>query len=356
MIFQFVFPDRDLCTPFACDYAHRAMDGNLLAVGDEEGRVSLIRTDKSNERPNLAFHQSFYCHRHVVTDVKWSRDDSMLLTVANDRLARLWDTQTCSILAEFHGHQDFVKSVNWHPIDQHVFVTTAKDGSFRVWDTRYNRKISETTDDASKLIQYEPVKVVENAHIPKDKKPTKKNEKSSHIRSVTSALFLPYDTQKVISSGCTDGTIKLWDIRFGRTASVLESATFISPSGKLIGITDMKLDKAGTRLFCSCMDSNINMFYINNLKEPARQFSDPNFRVGSFDVRISLSPDEEYLLSGSIDSSAYVWQTEHCKEKPYVYEGHQDKVTSVCWNKRTVDQFATCSEDFTTRIWKMEIE
>lgn len=114
-MYQFVFPDSEFCTPFYCDFSHYAFDGQLLAVGDEEGRLSLLRTDKDNDASNIDYHHSFYCHRHAITDVKWGMDDTMLITAANDRKVRLFDTETRKPMLEFSGHDDIVKSVNWHP-------------------------------------------------------------------------------------------------------------------------------------------------------------------------------------------------------------------------------------------------
>ncbi|CAO3591639.1 unnamed protein product [Absidia cylindrospora] len=70
-IYYFYFPDFTSCIPFVCDYAHSAKEGNLLAVPDEEGRVSVIRTDKNNIVPQgPKHHYSFYSHEDAITDVK----------------------------------------------------------------------------------------------------------------------------------------------------------------------------------------------------------------------------------------------------------------------------------------------
>lgn len=121
MVYQFVFPDSELCTPFYLDFCHHAHDGHLLAVGDEDGRTTLLRTDKDNNADNAEYHHSFYCHKHPITDIKWSHNDTMLLTSATDRLVRLWDVEVQTSLAEFSGHDDIVKSVNWHPSNERKY-------------------------------------------------------------------------------------------------------------------------------------------------------------------------------------------------------------------------------------------
>jgi denticleless len=115
MAFQFVYPSNELCIPTRCDYAHNLHNGYFLAVGDEDGRLTLLRTDHDN---HSEVHESFYCHSSMITDVKWSNDDSMILTGGNDRMIKLWDTETSSALATFEGHGDALKSVNWHSVDE----------------------------------------------------------------------------------------------------------------------------------------------------------------------------------------------------------------------------------------------
>ncbi|GAA5814928.1 hypothetical protein MFLAVUS_008431 [Mucor flavus] len=355
-IFQFIFPDHELCTPFYCDYSHQACDGQLLAVADEDGRLSILRTDKDNHISNLEYHNSFYCHRHAMTDVKWSKDDTMLATASIDRVIRLWDAETKTSLAEFAGHNDCVRSVNWHPTNEHLIITGSKDGSYKIWDTRFNQKVSDDNIDDTTVAVYSAIKTVTNAHS--DVKTTNKTSKKSGfqsriIRSVTCAMFLNSDEDKVISSGSVDGTIKLWDVRAGRTPKAIETAVFENEQGRKHGITDMKIDHSGTRLFSSCLDNSIYMNYLSDLSKPARRFIDPDYKVGSYDIKISLSPDDQFLLSGSLDKNVFAWEVDGPFDKAHQYQGHSKKVTGVTWNKRNINQFASCSEDFTTRIWKL---
>ncbi|KAI8646241.1 WD40-repeat-containing domain protein [Parasitella parasitica] len=355
MVYQFVFPDSELCTPFTVDYCHNMHEGHMLAVGDEDGRITLLRTDKNNNADNADYHHSFYCHKHSIVDVKWSQDDTMLLTAATDRLVRLWDTEVQTSLAEFPGHEDAVKTVNWHPNNEHLIVTGSKDGSFRIWDTRYNQRATTNSTDSSTIPVYNPIKVAPDAHntsVPRGGRKT--GPQPQRIRSVTCAMFLKNDENKIVSSGSTDGTIKLWDIRQGRGPSMIASTTFATEAGITKGISDMKIDSSGQRLFSSCSDNSVYMHYLADLSKPALRFSDPDYKINSFDIRISLSPDDRFLLSGSSDMNIFAWEVDHPNAKAQKFEGHTNKVTGVSWNKTSVFQFASCSEDFNTRIWSFE--
>ena len=56
---------------------------------------------------------------------------------------------------------------------------------------------------------------------------------------------------------------------------------------------------------------------------------------GTFYVKACLSPDGRYLLSGSSDEHAYIWDTCDLKGDKYLpivkLVGHNAEVTSVAW-------------------------
>lgn len=197
-------------------------------------------------------------------------------------------------------------------------------------------------DDMNRVPVHKAIKSIANAHSyskpkPKTKSSSKAGPEPSCIRSVTSALFLNLDEEKIISSGSSDGSIKLWDVRAGRSARELASTVFEAKSGKRHGIADMKIDNSGKRLFSACKDNGVYMHYLTDLTKPALRFSDPDYMVG-FDNRISLSPDDRFLLSGSADKDLFVWEVDQPQAKAYTYEGHTKKVTGVSWNKQSINQ------------------
>ncbi|CEI95562.1 hypothetical protein RMCBS344292_09745 [Rhizopus microsporus] len=102
------------------------------------------------------------------------------------------------------------------------------------------------------------------------------------------------------------------------------------------------------------MDNSIYMHYLTDLTKPAIKYTDEEFKLGSFDIRISISPDDQFIMAGSYDKDIFVWEIDGNQKKAHKFEGHTRKVTGVAWNKYSMKQFVSCSEDFTARIWNLD--
>lgn len=73
----------------------------------------------------------------------------------------------------------------------------------------------------------------------------------------------------------------------------------------------------------------------------------------TFYVKSSLSPDDQFLVSGSSDEAAYIWKVSTPSCPPTVLQGHSQEVTSVCWCPADFTKIATCSDDNTLKLWRL---
>jgi denticleless len=60
----------------------------------------------------------------------------------------------------------------------------------------------------------------------------------------------------------------------------------------------------------------------------------------TFYVKSCVSPDDQYLFSGSGDSDGYIWRIDDPAAAPFHLTGHTNEVTSVAWCPR--DQTKVC--------------
>ncbi|XP_059531281.1 denticleless protein homolog isoform X4 [Myotis daubentonii] len=174
-------------------------------------------------------------------------------------------------------------------------------------------------------------------------------------QSVTVVLF--QDENTLVSAGAVDGVIKIWDLRKNYTAyrqEPIASKYFPYPgsSTRKLGYSSLILDSTGSTLFANCTDDNIYMFNMTGLKtSPVAVFN--GHQNSTFYIKSSLSPDDQFLISGSSDEAAYIWKVSTPWHPPTLLLGHSQEVTSVCWCPSDFTKIATCSDDNTLKIWRL---
>ncbi|KAJ3206928.1 hypothetical protein HDU82_004209 [Entophlyctis luteolus] len=91
---------------------------------------------------------------------------------------------------------------------------------------------------------------------------------------------------------------------------------------------------------------------------PPRAFT---LAIDNFYVKTAISSDGTALICGSSDSCVHMWdvtprpQWTHNNRHPdpILLRGHELGVTAVTWCRTEFDQVASCSDDFTTRMWNV---
>ncbi|XP_053165931.1 denticleless protein homolog isoform X2 [Hemicordylus capensis] len=278
------------------------------------------------------------------------------VTASGDQTAKVWDVRVGELLGTCKGHQCSLKSIAFSKFEKAVFCTGGRDGNIMVWDTRCNKKDGF----------YRQVKQISGAHNIMDKQtPSKLKKKKQSVKglapsvdfqqSVTVVLF--QDEHTLISAGAVDGVIKVWDLRKNYSTyrqDPVPSRSFSYPgsSTRKLGYSSLVLNSTGTNLFANCTDDNIYMFSMSSLKTaPVSVFS--GHQNSSFYVKSSISPDDQFLISGSSDQNAYIWKVSEPQLPPMMLLGHSQEVTSVAWCPSDFTKIATCSDDNTIKVWRL---
>lgn len=166
------------------------------------------------------------------------------------------------------------------------------------------------------------------------------------------------DDYTLISCGGGDGIIKVWDLRRNYTNSKKEpkpkhSIPYPGTSTHQ-GYSNLLIDSTGQKLYVNCMDHNIYCF---NLGVYATQpiITYTGLANSTFYIKSSLSPDDQYLISGSGDKKAYVWNVN--SSRPILaLLGHAEEVTCVAWAKTNEMRIVTCSDDSRHKIWRINYD
>ncbi|XP_041351581.1 denticleless protein homolog [Gigantopelta aegis] len=346
---QIVDEHGNLHPPLACSFAQVSSSRHILAVADEIGYLTFYNTNVSG--PN-AIVKEFEAHNNAIFDVAWMEMEFKIVTGSGDQSAALWDVNTSQKLEVFKGHTSSIRSVAFRHSDDAVLATGSRDGHIMVWDKRCQKKDGRVP----------PVNEIHNAHAfigrPASGKKRRKSKLGQVMDCQQSVTSVVWQTENhLVSAGAVDGCIKVWDLR--KTYSAVNNdpipvTTFpyAGHSQKKHGFSSMTLDSYKSRLFASCTDDVIYMYdLITCSKSPLCVFR--GHQNSEFYVRVSVSPNNDFLLSGSGDEMGYIWQIDKPSCSPVVLKCHSAEVTCVSWNPDDFTKVVTCSDDSTMRIWRM---
>ncbi|KAJ3050048.1 Bromodomain and WD repeat-containing protein 3, partial [Rhizophlyctis rosea] len=70
-----------------------------------------------------------------ITQLSWSLDDALIITIMLDGLVRVWDAKSFKLIHTLSGHTSSeVYTLDVHPIDPRIVMTAGYDGKMIIWD------------------------------------------------------------------------------------------------------------------------------------------------------------------------------------------------------------------------------
>lgn len=330
---------------------------NILAIANEDGKIAIQDTDKKRD-VNQEIEVSLdgeQCHYDAVFDLEWMPNNMKFLSASADHTSRLWNITESNISLErvFMGHSRSVKTATFRQSDPSVFATGGRDGAILIWDTRA-RMHTELIYKADNCIYSGHLSGSTATPVCKRRnRSASKLQSNTATSSITGLVFR--DDNTLVSCGSSDGILKVWDLRRNYSCFKKEpQPKFSYPyPGKSTfkGYTNLLIDSIGQRLYVSCMDSNIYCFNLgSDSYEPIQQYS--GAKITTFYIKSSLSPDGKYILSGSSDEKAYIWNVNN--PQPIVaLSGHAVEVTCTAWAYTNDTRIVTCSDDARHKIWRI---
>ncbi|CAH0406758.1 unnamed protein product [Chilo suppressalis] len=333
---------------FACRFSEAPGYEHILALANEDGRVAIQDTSTVTSARNL---EGFQCHNNAVFDLAWRPGYMNFVTVSGDHTACLWDVAEGSPkrIQVFSNHTRSVKTAVFRPNEPTVFATGARDGHILIWDIRANSQPS---------VILKPDNCLLNCHssfTPKTPGSHSKRPRIDNHRAISITGLVFQDDSTLISCGECDGNIKVWDLRknysiYKKEPLPKRSIPYCGSSTKN-GHTNLIVDDARMRLYASCMDNVIYCFNISTYGAlPEQRYI--GHENSTFYIKTCLSPDGNYLVSGSSDKNAYIWNVKY-SEPVVKLTGHWAEVTCAAWGRASGIKLVTCSDDARHKIWRV---
>lgn len=277
-----------------------------------------------------------------------------LVSASGDYSVSLWQVAESRLerVRSFLGHNRSVRTLAYHKTDPACFASGGRDNAILIWDIR-SRNIGNTPKADNCIYSGHTGGPGTPLAHKKNTRQTPKMPANLPNSSITGLVF--QDDHTLVSCGAGDGIVKVWDLRRNYSCYKREPLPKHSipypGSTSLKGFTNLTLDSAGKRLYVSCMDHNI---YCYNLGVYATQplMAYRGVLNSTFFVKTCLSADDQYLISGSSDHNAYVFNVK--RPEPLIkLKGHEKEVTCVAMARTKELCIVTCCDEARHKIWRI---
>ncbi|XP_030387224.1 gastrulation defective protein 1 homolog isoform X2 [Scaptodrosophila lebanonensis] len=272
-----------------------------------------------------SFRQLQPCENHPIRALQYSVTGDMVLVISGNAQAKVLDRdgfekleclkgdQYISDMSRTKGHVAQLTSGCWHPFNREQFLTSALDGTLRIW---HGLKVKE---------QHQVVKTRARGGLK------------------TSASACNYNRDAtLIAAGCVDGSIQTWDTRkmFVSTTHCVRGA-----HQKGSDITSITFSYMGRQLATRSTDETMKLWDLRNFKQPLHTWYDLYSRYDTTDC--CFSPDDSIIVTGESlhktrkEANLYFYNTQTFEEvhRIPVSDSH---VIKTLWHPKLNQLFVSC--------------
>ncbi|KAI1319808.1 hypothetical protein EDD11_003193 [Mortierella claussenii] len=274
------------------------------------------------------------CGAHQIHELKYSLTGDKILIISGEAKARLYDRNGIEI-AEYQkgdpyirdlrltsGHVASLTSGAWHPYIKDRFITSATDGTVRLWDVENIRKQAD-------VIVY-------------------KTKERGGRTPVTAVAYSP--DGKIIAGAGGDGTISLYPSNgpFLRSIHTIENAHVKGTETSCI-----TLSRDSQRMVTRGGDDTVKLWDVRNLKHPLSIAE--NMATLNSEVNVIFSPDERLILTGTSvkKNEGYgkiIMMNSASLEVVRTVSVSQSSVVRVLWHEK-LNQIVAGNADGSARVY-----
>ncbi|KAE8451579.1 hypothetical protein EG329_003652 [Mollisiaceae sp. DMI_Dod_QoI] len=245
--------------------------------------------------------REFEGHTGEILDLSWSKNN-FLLSSSMDKTVRLWHISRHECLCTFK-HKDFVTSIAFHPRDDRFFLAGSLDSILRLW----------SIPDKSVAFWNQLPDLITAVGFSPDGK--------TAMAGVLSGLCLFYETE---------------GLKYHTQIHVRSSRGKNAKGSKITGIRTTTFppdDPEGeVKVLITSNDSRVRLY---NLRDKSLEMKFRGHENTCSQINASFSDDARYVICGSEDRKAYIWNTgpiesENKDKRPMeLFEAHSDMVTAA---------------------------
>ncbi|KAF9167309.1 hypothetical protein DFQ27_009856 [Actinomortierella ambigua] len=246
-------------------------------------------------------------HESEINTVSLSNSGSLIATGSNDKKIKIWDMKTGSLSKTLTGCLQSVMSVSFNATDE-LLLGASNDNAARLWHLGTGRPRHTLTGHIGKVFsaKFNPdsTKVVSGSHDRTikvwDLQRGYCNRTMFTFASVNDVCLLDFDGS-TIASGHLDNNLRFWDARSGNCVKEV--------TGIHLGqITSVCPSSDGTQILTNSRDNTLRIIDVRTY-ETLSVLHAEGYRTGTNWSKACFSPDDQFVVSGSVDGSVYYWST-----------------------------------------------
>lgn len=239
-------------------------------------------------------------HRDTIYELAFSEDDQFLISASGDRDVKIWAGNGSENKPLFTlSHTCHVYTAKFHPNDSRLIATGGSDGIVRFWDRPTQKVLRECVGNEG---------------------------------TINSLVFSP-DGQ-TLYAGDSSGIITVINTNISQNGidDIVRKQITREPEIAKCGITHLSMERSNYLLLVQTKDSMIRVFE-TKVMVPSQRYS--GLICTDTMLQSALSPDCEYILSGSQDGTAKCWTVRKAEAIPtpewsFKFDG---PLTAVAWNR-----------------------
>ncbi|MGF1580203.1 MAG: protein kinase [Gemmataceae bacterium] len=246
-------------------------------------------------------------HVEKVTQVAFSSDGQWVASAGLDRMIKLWDVESGTVLKTLVGHTRPIRAISFAP-DDSFLASAAAGGKIILWDPQLGTKLREIT---------------------------------AHNRSVRGVAVSPDGSR--LASCSDDRTVKLWTVKTGALIRTLNQ----DGQWHKYPVACLAFDRKGQ--FLAAGDEG-RLIHIWDL---ASGEVDLTLRGHKHWLScLAFHKDGKTLASGSWDRTVRIWDMAQ-KKKPLVLRGHKHTLQAVAFNPEA-PKLASVDATNTVKVWDLQ--
>lgn len=284
--------------------------------------------------------------------VAFSHNGRRLAAACGDGKIRIWDQNTQRV-TELSGHDAYVYSVAFHPLDDNRLASSGSDGLVRIWDIASGQSslpplpgIKAYAVGLARCVAYSPSGELLAAasdpgvlHVWNASTCRAIHRLEGHEVRVSSVAFSR--DGNLLASGSWSGSIRIWDSRTGQLLKTLQRPEHRYP----VSCLAFGNDPSGRLLAAAYFDNRVDVWNVPEETIHSRLRGHTGYVTS-----VAFQPDDDRrLVSAGEDRAIRVWDLP--SGRPVLQlPGHLDNCAGLAFSPNG-RQLASGSYDQTIRLW-----